>query len=259
MPDQVVFITGASSGIGYASALAFARQGSHVAVTARRSERLAELERAVNALPAPHGDILSITADVTDAEAMKRAVEQTVQRFGRLDILVANAGVGYRGSLIEADWHDLETLLHTNIEGVLHSVRAAVPAMKQNGSGQIIFISSVTYNTVMPYAAIYGASKAFVSSLARSLRLELAEDHIFVTDMLIGRTESEFSEKRLGKKGVNNPFPRPMPVERVAEAIVRASQRHPKTMTVRPIDRLIVTANLFLPELIGKIAARQYR
>lgn len=259
MSGRVVLITGASSGIGYAAALAFARAGDQVAATARRADRLAQLAQAVSALPTPHGDILTITADVQDAAALYEAVRLTVKRFGRLDVLVANAGVGHRGSLTAADQQDIQTLLRTNIDGVLNAIRAAVPAMRQTGGGHIITISSVASNLTSPYAALYAASKAFVSSLARSLRLELESDHIFVTDFLIGRTATEFNENRLGagkRTGQNTPT---MSAERVATAIVQATSRRPKTVTLRWIDRLVLWANTLLPGLMGRIAKRQYR
>ena len=173
MTPQVALITGASSGIGRAAALVFVKHNLHVAGVARRSDRLAELRAEVEALPNPHGEFLPIEGDVTQAESMQAAVQQTMERFGRLDVLIANAGVGYRGAVVEAEWDDLNTLLRTNIDGVLHSIRAAAPAMRQTGGGHIIVISSVTYNLVSPYAAPYAASKAFVTSLAHSLRLEL--------------------------------------------------------------------------------------
>lgn len=256
---QVVFITGASSGIGYATALEFVRRGTHVAVTARRADRLEQLAAEINALPSGHGEILTVEADVTDAKAMQDAVQKTVERFGRLDVLVANAGVGQRGGLVEADWEHIETLLRTNIDGVLHSIRAAVPAMKQSGSGHIILISSVVANMPTPYAATYSASKAFVSNLARSLRLELDNDHIWVTDMLIGQTHTEFAEKRLGRPGrVASKLPT-MTAAQVAQGIVRASQRHKASVTLRWIDRAIILGSIFVPGIIGMIARRIYR
>lgn len=258
---RVAFITGASSGVGYATALEFVRQGVNVAVTARRADRLKQLEQAVHALPQPHGDILTLTADVRDRMAMQAAAGLAAKRFGRLDILVANAGVGQRGSLVDADWDDLETLLRTNMDGVLHSIRAAVPEMRQSGGGHIIIISSVVANMTAPYAALYSASKAFVSSVAHSLRLELADDHIWVTDMLLGRTDSEFQEKRLGKAGYAenaSTLPR-MTAEKVAKAIVKASRQRRKTVILRPFDRLIVWANALIPGFMGQRALRQYK
>lgn len=259
MNERVALITGASSGIGYAAALAFARKGTHVAAVARRTERLAALEQAVKALPPPHGDLLPAAADVRDSAAMQEAVRQTVARFGRLDVLVANAGLGHRGSVVEADWNDLETLLQTNINGVLHAVRAAVPAMRQTGGGHIIIISSVSYNLVSPYAAVYAASKAFVSSLARSLRLELEADHIRVTDFLVGRTATEFNENRLGEGKRTGQGVPTMSADRVAAAIVRAVGTNQKTVTLRFFDRLVIWGNILAPGIMGQLARRQYR
>lgn len=259
---QVVLITGASGGIGYAAALAFAKHGAHVAVTARRAERLATLEHETATLPAPHGDCLTIPADVTDADAMRTAVEQTVARFGRLDALVANAGVGQRGALVDSDWYDLETMLHTNIDGVLHSIRAAVPAMRQSGGGHIVIVSSVAAMAPSPYTAAYAASKAFVSSLARSLSLELEPDNIAVTNLLVGVTATEFSAHRLGTPGYGSKASSlpSMPVEQVADAIVRAAEgRHSQTLVLRWFDRLILLGNLLVPGVIGRQALRRYQ
>ncbi len=258
---QVVLITGASSGIGYATALAFARRGSPVAVTARRAERLAKLEAEIAALPSGHGACLAIPADVTDAEAMQAAVDQTVARFGRLDVLVANAGVGLRGSLVDGDWHDLETLLQTNVEGVLHSIRAAVPALRRSGGGHIVLVSSIAGQTAAPFTAAYGASKAFVSSLARSLNLELAADNITVTDLIIGVTASEFQQNRLGATGVAASATKlpSMTPEQVAEGIVNATDRRTKTAVLRLFDRLTLLANLIAPGLIGRQALKRYQ
>lgn len=257
--QRVALVTGVSSGIGRAAAIAFAQEGTHVAGTARRSDRLESLSAEIEALSAPHGEFLPITADVTDGEAMRNAVQQTVDRFGRLDILVANAGVGHRGAIADAEWIHLETLLRTNIDGVLHSIRAAVPAMRQSGGGHIITISSVAYNLVSPYAATYAASKAFVSSIANSLRIELEADNIRVTDFLVGRTHTEFNEKRLGNgKRTGSGIPTMQP-ETVAAAIVKATYQNKKTVTLRFFDRLILLGNRLVPGIVGYFAKRQYQ
>jgi short-subunit dehydrogenase len=257
---KVIFITGASSGIGYATALAFARRGDHVAGTARRADKLAMLAAEINALPAGHGEFLPLTADVRDAQAVHEAVAQTVARFGRLDVLVANAGIGHRGAFTEAALTDLEALLRTNLDGVIHSIQAGVPVMRGHGGGQIVFISSIMSNMTVPYAATYAASKAFVTSLANSLRLELAADHITVTDMLIGRTETEFDQKRLGKgERTRSGGPAKMSAEIVAAGIVRAVDQKRARVALRWIDRLILLANWLVPGLVGRIAMRQYQ
>lgn len=261
IPSPVVFITGASSGIGYAAALEFCRTGARVGATARRAEKLGDLQAAVDALPPGHGDLLTLTADVRDSASMNAAVAETLARFGRLDVVIANAGLGHRGALADAAWEDVETLLRTNIDGVIHTLRAAIPALRVGGGGSILIVSSVVFNMVTPYAALYSASKAFVSSLSRSLRLELASANITVTDVLIGRTETEFNQRRLGAAGYAARAPR-LPVmtpEFVARGLVRASQRRPRTVVLRWLDRLIVWANGLLPDAVGGRALRQYR
>lgn len=258
---KVAFITGASSGIGYATALEFARRGTHVAATGLSLDALEPLRDAVATLPSPHGDLLVLAADVRDAGALNEAVAATEARFGRLDILVANAGVGQRGSIADSAWTDLETLLRTNIDGVLHGIRACVPIMRKTGGGRIILISSISAGIPMPYAAVYGASKTFVSSLASSLRFELEADHITVTELRLGRVATPFNQNRLGAKGYSaNAAKLPaMPPEQVARAIADNAERPRKTVILRLFDRLIRLVGLIAPGYIGRKALRQYR
>ncbi len=249
--QSVALITGASSGIGYATAVAFSQNNTRVVALARRMDRLQQLAEA---LP---GESLMLQADVQQPDTLRRAVDTTIERFGRLDIVVANAGIGHRGALVESEWSDIETLLRTNIDGVLHSIRATVPHM--NHGGHIVIISSVVYNMVSPYAATYGASKAFVSSIAQSLRLELLDRNIQVTDVLVGRTESEFSQKRLGKAGRSSGGIPIMPVEKVAAGIVRVTQTRRKRVALRWFDRLLLAGNMLVPNRIGRRAIKQYK
>lgn len=251
---RVIFITGASSGIGYETALAFVKNGDVVVGTARRADRLDQLRDATQGLA---GEFLPVVADVQSADDLRNAISTAVQSFGKIDVLIANAGVGHRGDLVNAEWEPLETLLRTNIDGVIHTIRAGVPVMPDGG--QIIIISSVAYNLVSPYTASYAASKAFVSSLSRSLRLELQDRKIAVTDMLVGRVQTEFNEKRLGKGGRGSGFPSAMSADYVAERVVKATKSRRKTITLRWIDRLLVLGNLILPDVIGRMALKQYR
>ncbi|MDX1991330.1 MAG: SDR family NAD(P)-dependent oxidoreductase [bacterium] len=261
--QRVALVTGASSGIGYETALAFAKRGVNVVGTARRVDRLRELGERITALPAPHGEFLAVEADVREAAAMQSAVQQTIERFGRLDILVANAGLGQRGGVVDSHWEHLETVVRTNIDGVLHSVRAAVPEMRKTGGGHLILISSVVFNMVGPYMATYAASKAFVSSLAHSLRLELKGDNIVVTDIIVGRTETEFNDKRLGapRTSKGSGITR-VPVQSaayVAEGIVKAALSKRRTVTLRWYDKLLVLGNALVPDFIGRLSMRQYK
>jgi short-subunit dehydrogenase len=259
-PPRTILITGASSGIGYAAALAFARHGWHVAALARRLDRLEALAAAVAALPTGHGELLPLEADVRDAEALRSAVAAAQARWGRLDALVANAGLGQRGALADSAWDDLETVMRTNMDGVLHTLRAGIPALKAT-HGHIVIISSVQAELTIPYSAVYAATKAFVSSIARSLRIELEEDGVCVTDMLVGRTQSEFNESRLGE-GSRPSGRRKLPVmtaDEVAEAIVAAVEARKKRVVLRPFDQLLLFAHRLFPERLGRMALKQYK
>lgn len=256
-PPRVLLITGGTSGIGWATALLFAALGDHVAVTGRRIDRLAELKAEAEAKHLT-GTILPLEADVTDPAAMQRAVERTVAEFNRLDVLVASAGIGQRGALVDSPWGDLETVLRTNIDGVIHSVRAAVPAMRAGGGGHIILLSSVLGPVAAPYAAAYSASKAAVDALGRSLRGELRADHIHVSVLWIGQARTEFAARRLTQPGrVATRWPTMTP-EQVAGGIARALERRPRTMTLRWVDRLFVWAGRSFPALMDRLLARIY-
>ena len=255
---QVVFITGASSGIGRATALAFARSGAHVCGLARRKMRLKDLAREVAELPAPHGEFLPAVGDVRRAETIEAAVAKTLERFGRLDVLVANAGLGQHGALAKAEWQHLETVLRTNIDGLMHSVRACVPALRAT-SGQIMIVSSVVAGIHTPYTATYAASKAFVSSLAGSLRLELEEDGIAVCDVLVGRTSTEFNQNRLGSSQGNRGGLPTASADAVAQAIVQAAQNRQRRVILRAFDRLILAGGVLAPGLMARLAKRQYQ
>jgi short-subunit dehydrogenase len=253
---RVVLVTGASAGIGYETALAFARHGDKVGATARRADRLKQLVSAATGLP---GEIQPYMADVRSADDMQRVVADMVERWGRLDVLVANAGLGQRGSIVDSAWDDLEVVLRTNIDGVLHSVRAAVPAMRRSGGGHIVTISSVVSLAPGPYSAVYAASKAALNTLARTLRVELAPDHIWVTNILVGQTHSEFAQARRGRPGrVAGKLPT-MSAEFVARRIVGESGRRHRTVTLRWLDRLINLSGLYLPWLMDRIMERVYR
>ena len=250
----VVLITGVSSGVGYAATLKFLAEGVHVAGTARRSDRLEQLKEAAQQFDA---EFLPIVADVRHPEAMQATVEAVMAHFGRLDVLIANAGLGHRGSVVESNWGDIDTLLQTNINGVLHSIRAAVPVMQSGG--QIILISSIAAEMITPYASLYAASKAFISSLAKSLRLELEPQQITITDILLGRVETEFNEKRLGQAGRGGSFPPAMPVNQAANAVYAAYQKRRKKVVVRWVDRLMLWGNALMPNFIGRKAMKQYK
>ncbi len=252
---KVVLVTGATSGIGWATAVLLIELGHHVAAIGRRRERLDAL---INETQGMFGELLVLQADVTDPKSIRKAAAETLAHFNRLDVLVANAGIGHRGRIVESDWTDIETVLRTNIDGVLHSVRACVPMMRAGGGGQIITISSVTGPVPTPGAAIYGASKATVDSLAQALRVELKQDHLAVTNILVGQTHTEFAQKRLGHAGrVASKWPTMEPGQ-VAGGVIRAMTTHQRTLILRWPDRLLVFAGRFFPWIMDRVMAKIY-
>ena len=260
MTKPVAFITGASSGIGWETALAFARAGYHVCGLARRQDRLDALGAEIANLPQAHGEFLAVAGDVRDAGAVQDAARRTVDKFGRLDVLVANAGIGHSGAVVEADWDDLRTVMETNIDGVLHSIRACVPAMRESaGGGHILIVSSIVAAVHTPYTATYAASKAFVSSLAGSLRLELEDDNIQVTDLLVGRTLTDFNVNRLGPIKRDASGLPTMGADQVAEAIAGAARGRPRRVVFRLFDRLVLLGGILVPGIMARLAKRQYQ
>ncbi|MBK8026618.1 MAG: SDR family NAD(P)-dependent oxidoreductase [Chloroflexi bacterium] len=253
---RAVLITGASSGIGYATALTFARQGWNVAAIARRVERLASLAEAAIGFS---GTILPLEADVTDREAVQRCVDQAVARFGRLDVVVANAGLGQRGAVAEAEWSHIEAVLRTNVEGVYHTIRAGIPAIRHT-RGQIVIITSVLATLIAPYYATYAATKAFKASLIASLRMELEEDGIAVTDMRVGRTATDFNANRLGSTSSapkqSHKLVPVMTPEFVADGILRAVERRSRVVYLRWFDRMLAWGGLLVARADGAILAR---
>lgn len=177
--EQVVLITGASSGIGRAFAVELARRGAKLGLVARRAEVLHEIIADLN--PAQQSNVAALPADVQDAQSMRAAAEALIEKFGRIDVLIANAGIGATNPGTEFDPAKLASVINVNVIGVANSVAAVLPEMVARGSGQLVAISSLAAYRGLPKSAAYCASKAGVSAMFESLRLDLAPRGISVT------------------------------------------------------------------------------
>jgi NADP-dependent 3-hydroxy acid dehydrogenase YdfG len=182
-------VTGASSGIGEATARLLAGEGCNVVLAARREDRLKSLaaELGEGALAAP--------TDVTDPAACAALVARTVERFGSLEILVNNAGLGLYGSIPEGDPDDWRRMFDVNVLGVLYSTRAAVRHMLARGTGDVVFVSSLAGRRV-PRAdgTVYAATKHAVTAIAEGLRMDVHEKGIRVINVEPGLVRTEFPE-----------------------------------------------------------------
>jgi NADP-dependent 3-hydroxy acid dehydrogenase YdfG len=177
LADRVAIVTGASSGIGAATARALAAEGAAVVLGARRADRLAEV---VDAIRAAGGRAEAVPTDMRDEAQVEALVAAAVERFGRLDALVNNAAMGTVREVAEGRTEEWRAILETNVLGVLIACRAALRHMLPQGRGDILNVSSASAHEAWPYFAPYAASKAAVHALSRCLRAEVAERGIRV-------------------------------------------------------------------------------
>jgi NAD(P)-dependent dehydrogenase (short-subunit alcohol dehydrogenase family) len=219
---KVVLITGASSGIGRASALRLAGHGAQVVAAARSKEALDEVVTSVRS----HGaEGLAVPTDVTDPEQCRHAVETTIAHFGHLDVLICSAGLSMRTYFEDSDLAAMERVLQVNFWGTLYCTYYAVPHVKR-ARGSLVAISSLTGRRGIPSYAVYGASKFAVQGLYESLRLELGRDGVHVGVVSPSFVDTPLRQRVLGSNGEpwSSPpaVPLPMfPVERCVDLIVK--------------------------------------
>ena len=186
---KTVLITGASSGIGEATALLLARKGAQVVLGARRTDRLEKLTATIRG---EGGLAEHCTLDVTKLEKMQAFAELGLRTFGHVDAIVNNAGVMPLSQLQELKVDEWNRMIDVNIRGVLHGIAAVLPIMQKQGFGQVVNISSIGGHAVHPRAAVYSATKYAVIAISEGLRLE--NDKIRVTVVSPGVIESELAE-----------------------------------------------------------------
>jgi NADP-dependent 3-hydroxy acid dehydrogenase YdfG len=190
MDARVLLITGASSGIGAATARAAASDGWHVALAARSEERLNALVEEIGAERA-----FARRCDVTDFEDQERLVAATVERFGRVDAAFANAGFGAKRGFLEETPEHWRAMVETNVLGVAYTIRAVLPHFKERGAGHFVLTSSVAGRRPLP-GSLYSATKFAVTAMGHALRAELAETDLRVTLIEPGMVDTPFFEQR---------------------------------------------------------------
>jgi short-subunit dehydrogenase len=193
---KVALVTGASSGIGRATAFEMAAQGAKVVVTARRRELLDKLVGEITALG---GEAVAVAADMADAEAPALLVAKTVEAFGGLDILVNNAGYGMQQLVSQVELADLRKLFEVNFFGVVALTRAALPELEKR-KGAVVNVASVAGLVPMPLHAFYAASKFAVVGMSASLAFEAALDGVRVVTVCPGPVDTEFVDAVVGLK-----------------------------------------------------------
>ena len=197
LEKTVALVTGASSGIGEATAIELARKGARVSIVARRRDRLADLAER---LEADNTEVLVVEADMTDGAAARGAVEQTVQRFGRLDTVIANAGVMLLGPIENAPLEEWQQMVDINVLGLLYTAHAALPHLLDAANSEprrvadLVLISSVAGRVARNGSGVYNLTKHGVGAFGEALRQEVTRRHVRVSLVEPGAVATELAD-----------------------------------------------------------------
>ena len=218
--EKVVLLTGASSGIGRALAIELGRRGARIGLTARRADELLKTEEEV---AGAGGQALSLPADVRNPEEMSSVAERVREKWGRIDVLIANAGMSTTTAGTRLKASEASDVISINVLGVVNCVAAVLPGMLAQKSGHLVAISSLASYRGMPSSGAYSASKAAVSTLFESLRVDLRKSGIDVTTVHPGFIRTPMTANRKKK------LPFLLEVDDAARRIVRAIERRART------------------------------
>ncbi len=216
--NKVVIVTGASAGIGEATAKLLATNGAQVALAARSVDKLNAVAESITAAG---GTAIVIPTDMRDQASVKALIDQTKQHFGRIDILVNNAGQAVGGAVESLSVDDFRQVIDLNIFGVLYAMQAAIPHMRPDG-GLILNISSMVSKMVLPGIGGYASTKYMLNGLSLTARAELEKDNIRVIVVYPGRTATAFGQNGIGYRGTTAPRP-PMPQQAAAPGAAQSA------------------------------------
>ena len=254
MKDKVVIITGGTSGIGKALAFEFGRNGSKIVITGRDVNALAE---TVAELRARDIQVLPVTADVTSQEDNKRMAEEAIRHFGRIDILINNAGISMRATFEEVDPNVIKKVMDINFYGVVYATKHCLPEILRN-KGSIVGISSIAGFRGLPARTGYSASKFALNGFLESLRTELLTSGVHVLTACPGFTASNIRKRSLTVDGsVQGESPRKeermMTAEECASHIYGATVTRKRTLVLTLQGKLVVFLNKWLPGLADRM------
>jgi hypothetical protein len=248
--SPVILITGASSGIGEATARLFANKGYHAILAARRVERINQIATEINQ---SGGQALAIATDITRISDIEDLVSTSIAKFGRIDILVNNAGLGRLDWLENLDpIDDIESQIQTNLLGLIEMTRAVVPYMIARKRGHIINIGSLSGLIGTPTYSVYAASKFGIRGFSEALRRELHIWGIYVSVVYPGSVSNEFASKAgiHRKTGLSTPSRLKLTSEQVAQCIWGVVNR-PRRMVILPrMMRVAVWLNYYFPAIV---------
>ncbi|MFG2169235.1 SDR family NAD(P)-dependent oxidoreductase [Micromonospora chersina] len=250
----VVLITGASSGVGRATALAFASQGARLVLASRSQEALAEVEHDCRARG---GQVLVVPTDIADPVAVERLTQLAVQRFGQIDIWVEAAAVGIAGPLGSESVDEVRRLVDTNVFGTVLCARAAMATFKAQGQGVLVLLGSLLSVFPNPLVPLYSMSKFAIRGLALNLQQEVARHPgIRVSLVMPGPVDTPFFERAANHSGRQlRAIPPAYAPERLAATILACARRPRRQVTTGVVSHLALAANRMAPRVTESLVA----
>ena len=244
--DKVAIVTGASSGIGRATALALAREGACVALAARREPALRELGDPIKEMGSK---ALILPTDVTQQEQVESMVQEVLAQWGRVDMLISNAGEYIRRPIADLNPVDLQRSFDVNYFGGVYCIKAVLPHMLAQKSGHILAVTSMDGKIGLPQDAPYVSAKFALTGFLEVLRQEVSDHGIVVTNVLPGRVDTIMIEHLRFSRISSKISP-----EAVAHAIMDAIERRKAIVIVPPLARLLYYINVFAPRLSDRLS-----
>jgi NADP-dependent 3-hydroxy acid dehydrogenase YdfG len=244
--NKVAIVTGASSGIGRTTALALAKEGALVALTARRGDALLEVAEEIKR---QGGEALAVPTDVSVREQVEQMVREVVDHWSRVDILVANAGAYIQAPIIDLEPEDIQRSFDVNFFGSVYCAKAVLPHMLGRKSGHIVFVTSMDGKIGLPHDAPYVSAKFALTGFCEVLRQEVHGTGVFVTNVLPGRVDTAMIEH------IQVPWiSAKISPEEVARAILDGIRKRKPIVIIPPQAKLLYCVNVFAPSLSDWLA-----
>ncbi|MBL7834381.1 MAG: SDR family oxidoreductase [Cyclobacteriaceae bacterium] len=251
--DKVAIITGSGMGIGKATALELAAQGAKVVLNGRNAERL---QKAFEELKAKGHDVIAIPCDITSAADCENLIRQTIETYGKLDILITNASISMREKFENLQPEVFSQIIHSNINGSAFPAWYALPHLKKT-KGSITFISSAAGMIGMPTGSAYSAGKMALTALAQSMKIELDGSGVHVGIVHVGFTQNEDAKRVLNAKGELVPVaPRPPYLQQTREQVAKAILRSIKSRQFKTVLTIVGKLNAFMVRFFPGLVIR---
>jgi NAD(P)-dependent dehydrogenase (short-subunit alcohol dehydrogenase family) len=251
---KVAIITGSSRGIGKAIAVELAKKGALIVLNGRNAERLSEAEQELLGI---QPDVIAVCSDVSTLDGCQTLIEKTIERHGKIDILVNNVGVSMRGNVADLNPEVFKTVFESNVLGTVYPTIPAIPYIRQT-KGSIVFISSLAGIRGLPGLSAYSSSKMALRAIVESIRIEEAKNNIHVGLVLVGMTDIEHNKETIAADGsmrliASRKDKKVQSMEEVAKSVVKNIERRKYASVLTPLGKLNAFLQARFPLLVERI------